>query len=404
MEDADRAEVLLAQPRGERFGDRDGPVIAAGAADRDREPGLPLAHVGGDGDGQVALQDVEELARDRLAQHVVADGLGQSGIRAQVGDVVRVLHEPDVEDEVGLERHPELVAEADDLDRELVRSRGRRNLGEQPLPELAQREVGGVDDDVRLRADGLEHRALALDRAADAPSVAERVPVARLGEAADEDVVASLEEDEAGRDAAALQGAPNSREGQSRVTRPDIEDDRHLGEAHPVRGHELGEFGQELARQVVDDEVAEVLEELRRRGLATARQAAEDDDGLFRSALRGGRCRRGVHGPLIRGLGHRPERRMNQTVISNRTYIVPPSTNGLTRSPPGVATAAKIAIPRITIRRDALRRAEDRMPTRDRPMSRIGNSMINPNARNIVVTKSKYDPAVMSGWRSSEVK
>ena len=35
------------------------------------------------------------------------------------------------------------------------------------------------------------------------------------------------------------------------------------------------------------------------------------------------------------------------------------------------------------------------MPTRDRPTRRIGNSMISPKARNIVVTKSKYGPAAM---------
>ena len=36
------------------------------------------------------------------------------------------------------------------------------------------------------------------------------------------------------------------------------------------------------------------------------------------------------------------------------------------------------------------------MPTRDRPTSRIGNSMTSPNTRNIVVTKSKYGPAAES--------
>ena len=46
---------------------------------------------------------------------------------------------------------------------------------------------------------------------------------------------------------------------------------------------------------------------------------------------------------------------------------MPPSTNGLTRSPPGVATAEKIAIPRMTIRREAASRCEVTMPTRDRP-------------------------------------
>ena len=109
---------------------------------------------------------------------------------------------------------------------------------------------------------------------------------------------------------------------------------------------ELGEVGQQLAGQVVDDGVAEVLEELRGGRLAAAGQAADDDDG--RLGHRVGRR------PWLGVAGHRPLRRMNRIVSSNRTYIVPPSTNGLTRSPPGVATAAKIAMPRMTIRRDEL--------------------------------------------------
>ena len=53
---------------------------------------------------------------------------------------------------------------------------------------------------------------------------------------------------------------------------------------------------------------------------------------------------------------------MNTTVSSNNTYIVMPRTNGLTRSPPGVATAEKIAIPRIVYRRAPRNRSELRIP------------------------------------------
>ena len=41
---------------------------------------------------------------------------------------------------------------------------------------------------------------------------------------------------------------------------------------------------------------------------------------------------------------------------------MPPRTIGLTMSPPGVATAAKIAMTRITIRRDARSRSDVAMP------------------------------------------
>ncbi len=42
---------------------------------------------------------------------------------------------------------------------------------------------------------------------------------------------------------------------------------------------------------------------------------------------------------------------MKKTVPSNRMYIVPPRAIGLTRSPPGVMAAAKMAIPRMMTRR-----------------------------------------------------
>ena len=61
-------------------------------------------------------------------------------------------------------------------------------------------------------------------------------------------------------------------------------------------------------------------------------------------------------------VGHRPLRLMNRTVSSNRMYIVPPRTIGLTRSPPGVATAAKIAMPRMIIRRDVRSRCRGHDP------------------------------------------
>ena len=75
---------------------------------------------------------------------------------------------------------------------------GRGDLGEQPLAQLAQRQVGRVDDDVRLGPDGLEQAALRRRsmRAMPRPS-AERMAVAGLAEAPDEDVVARLEEDDA---------------------------------------------------------------------------------------------------------------------------------------------------------------------------------------------------------------
>ena len=69
---------------------------------------------------------------------------------------------------------------------------------------------------------------------------------------------------------------------------------------------ELGQLGQELARQVVDDRVAEVLEELRGGGLAAARQPAQEDDVLALARLRPPRARRRV--------GVRVDRRLGSTI------------------------------------------------------------------------------------------
>ena len=83
--------------------------------------------------------------------------------RAQLRDVVRVLHEPHVEHEVGLERDAVLEPEGDELDGQLVGPGQGGDLGEQPLAELAQREIGRVQDDVGLGPDRLEAPALVGD-------------------------------------------------------------------------------------------------------------------------------------------------------------------------------------------------------------------------------------------------
>ena len=177
---------------------------------------------------------------------------------------------------------------------------------------------------------GSSSRALLGDRARDAALVAERVAVARLAEAPDEDVVARLEEDDPRPDAATLERAAHRRERERRVAGPDVEDDRDPREALAVGRHELGEVRQQLAGQVVDDGVAEVLEQLGGGRLAAAGQAADDDDVPARVDRR----RPSMAGPSAASVTGRL-RLMKNVVSSNRMYIVPPRTNGLTRSPPG---------------------------------------------------------------------
>ena len=72
------AGVLLAEPRRELLGEDDAAVVAAGAADGDREPGLALGDVGRDRELEELLQQVQEPLRDRLVEHVGADLVGQA--------------------------------------------------------------------------------------------------------------------------------------------------------------------------------------------------------------------------------------------------------------------------------------------------------------------------------------
>ncbi len=149
-------------------------------------------------------------------------------------------------------------------------------------------EVARVDDDVRLVADRLEPATLLGDRAGDPALVGERVAVARLREAPDEDLVARLEEEHLRPEPAALERAAHRRQGHDRVAGPHVEDDRGLLEPLAILRDELRQLGQELARQVVDADVAEVLEQLRGRGLARPGQPAQDHDVLAGRRLGGG--------------------------------------------------------------------------------------------------------------------
>ena len=104
-------------------------------------------------------------------------------------------------------------------------------------------------------------------------------------EAADQDVVAGLEEDDHRPDAAPLERAAHRPERERHVAGPDVDDDGRAAVALGLGGDQVRQVPQQLAGQVVHDDVAQVLEQLGGGRLAAAREAGEHD-----------------HLPVVRGL------------------------------------------------------------------------------------------------------
>ena len=187
----------------------------------DRQPALALGDEGRD-------REVEEVARScrGTAPPRAAPGRTRGPARsrpdelAQLGDVVRVLHEPDVEHEVGLERHAVLVAEADQLDRHLVRPDvGRAARTAARAARAATRSEVSTTTSASARIGSRSRRSSAI-ALGDARAVGERVAVAGLREAPDQHLVARLEEEHLRPDPAALERAAHRPRARSARRRP----------------------------------------------------------------------------------------------------------------------------------------------------------------------------------------
>src|SRR5436190_7304527 len=99
----------------ELVGDDDAPVPASGTTDADREIRLPLVFVARERELEQPVELVEEVARLRLAQHVVAHTPVFARQRTQLVDPVRIREKAAVEHEVDVERQSVLVTERDDV-------------------------------------------------------------------------------------------------------------------------------------------------------------------------------------------------------------------------------------------------------------------------------------------------
>ena len=206
MEDAHGAVALGAEPGRKLLDQDDRSMLPAGTPDGDCQAALALGLERRDRECEEGLQQGQKLSRRRLSEDEVPNRLGQPGMLAQLKNVVRVLEKARVEHEVGFKGHPELEPEAQQLDRHTVRLEVPEP-GEQALAQVTQWQIRGIDHDVGLGSNTIEHHALIGDRGGDSAALAERVAVAGLREAPDQHLVACLEEEDLRANAAALQGA-----------------------------------------------------------------------------------------------------------------------------------------------------------------------------------------------------
>ena len=180
--------------------------------------------------------------------------------------------------------------------------------GAQLGAQLVHVEAGGVDDDVGGRAQVEQQLALALDAVEQPPVALEGVRPAHALEATHESLVGGVEEDEAGSLASLTGCADRALELGEPAARAHVDDDRHLLEVLlGVLGAslvtQLGEMGEQLWGQVVDDEPAEVLEHV--GGGAASRPAHSGDDDDRRVGQGRPRCSPAVGGhsstsPVVR--------------------------------------------------------------------------------------------------------
>ncbi len=258
-------------------GDGHRAMPAAGAADGDRQVALALGDVGGDEELEQRQQPAVELARLRARLDVGAHRLVEAGLRSQLVDVVGVGQEADVEGEVGVARRAVLEAEGEQGQRQLAAVLTAQHLLGDPPAQLPAGQAAGVHHHVGAGAQRREQLALGADPVDDPALRGERMAAARLLVAVEQRLLVGLEEEQ-------LRLQPVGAELVEHLDQPlEVLAAAHVGDdgglLHPAAlvAEELAEAADHPRRQVVDAEVAAVLEGGDRFRLAGAGVAGDQD-------------------------------------------------------------------------------------------------------------------------------
>ncbi len=210
-------------------------------------------------------------------EHVVAHACVRPGEWAQFLDPVRVGQEPAVEDEVDVDRQTVLVAERHDARLERAGTAVAVEQLAQPVAQLVDVELAGVEHDVGTALELTEELTLVGDALGHAFIGRQRVLAAALLVPAHQHVVGGVEEQHAGARAHPPQLGERGHEVVDELARAHVD---HEAELLGTLGAlpELGDLDDERGRQVVDHEEAEILEHVGRGRPPRTRHAGDDGD------------------------------------------------------------------------------------------------------------------------------
>ena len=151
---------------------------------------------------------------------------------------------------------------------------GSLHLGAQ----LVNGQLRGVDDDVRLLPQRLQHRPFGRDPIRQPPAALQRMRAAVGLVPADQGRVARLQEQHPRPVAASVQILDDLGEVVGEGPGPDVQHDRDTGDVTAGPGTQIDHGGDEFRWQVVHDEPAQVLQALGGRRTPGAGQPGHDGD------------------------------------------------------------------------------------------------------------------------------
>src|SRR5713226_661345 len=158
-------------------------MMPAGAAEGDGQVTLALTDIVRQQIDQQRRDAVDEFDSLRKGPDISSHAGVAAGEFLELGNVIGVRQEADVEYQVAVGRHAMTVAKAGHVDHDLRFLALANELLADEIAQLMHRELRGIDVQLRQLADGREHRALLADAPADGLRRTERMRAARLAEA-----------------------------------------------------------------------------------------------------------------------------------------------------------------------------------------------------------------------------